>query len=482
MEGDVEYNNDDDEATSAGVVTRRLNLTTNASGNFQSSFSGSQSQNLQRRAGGKKIYGSEANILFLKSFQLILKQQSNWLIREMGFPAQFDQIVKLVWMRYMKWIESNTVPHNSSENNSSDEEGNQAYEERMSLGHFQLNILSAVSIMYLAGVHLGLPVYTMDYVRWIAQAMFPFYKAIRVLPDAWKEKLPNSHLRLLEGEKPPSNGQIQTKVAQTCFLTDFLRHFNSRMMYEGLVLKITMLTVLPPEFYFFTVGLIKKLDNDNNYKLIEHPVLKFRKYNLWPELRVIAFFILAVRGVLMSDSKAYPLQLVQSLSKRPHGTEQSRDATIDELLTKISSTKENMNVFEWSKTETTEYLKWIENSFLPIQPEDPNMKIDHRIARRKLLKIFPLETDTATGPAPVLDSSSFVEQLQEKYLFFLSDLESHWNEQVDPDEERRMNSITEFENILIKELSTAFALSLEQVAAAVEQVGKWCHARSEKKS
>lgn len=477
MEGDVEFNNEEDEVN-AGVVTRRLNLTTSATGNFQSSLSGSQSQNLQRPAGGKKIYGSEANILFLKAFQLILKQQSSWLIREMNFPTEFDQIVKLIWMQYLKWINEEEVRQEPSESNSSDEEESSAYNSRMALGRFQLNMLSAVTIMYMAAVHLGLPAYTSDFVKWIASARFPYYKAIRKLPETWREKLPSSHLRLLEGEKPPNNGQIQAKICQTCFRTKFLKVFNGKVICEGLVLKLTMLAVLPPEFYFFTVGLITNLDIKSYYNLIEYPFLKFRKYNLWPELRTIGFFLLATRWLLMSDKETYPLQWIQSLSRRPHGTDTSRDATIDELLTGISSKREDGNVFEWSKGETSQYLKWIEDSFLSIQPDDPKMKIDHRIAKRKLLKIFPIDSDTTTSVTINADQSNFVEQLQEKYLYFLSEVESHWNEQIVEDEQQRLTSIMEFEKILIKEIAIAFALSMEQIVTAVQEISKWCSARS----
>lgn len=478
MEGDVEFNNEDDEAANAGVVTRRLNLTTSATGNFQSSFSGSQSQSLQRPTSGKKIYGSEANILFLKAFQLIVKQQSSWLIREMNFPSEFDQIVKLIWMRYLKWIDEDDVRRDSSQNNSSEEEESRAGGKRMESGRFKLNILSAVSFMYMAAVHLGLPVYTIDFVKWIASAKFPYYKATRAIPEAWREMLPSSHLRLLEGEKPPNHGQIQAKVAQTCYRTKFLQHFHATMMYEGLVLKLTMLATLPPEFYFFTVELISRMDNKNNYTLIEHPVLKFRKFNLWPELRVIAFFVLATRWLLMSDEASYPLQWVLSLSRRSHDGDKSRDATTDDLLTSISSSKEDVNVFEWSEGETSRYLKWFEEAFLPIQPEDSKMKIDHRIARRKLLKIFPIGNGDATNQRPKADQSSFVEQLQEKYLYFLSDVESHWNDQVVQDEQQRLNSIFELEKNLIEEIAVAFALSSDQIVTAVRQMSDICCHRS----
>ena len=54
MEGDVEFNNEEDEVN-AGVVTRRLNLTTSATGNFQSSLSGSRPKTCNDRRAARRF-------------------------------------------------------------------------------------------------------------------------------------------------------------------------------------------------------------------------------------------------------------------------------------------------------------------------------------------------------------------------------------------------------------------------------------------
>lgn len=58
MEGDVEFNDDEDDLNGlgAGVITRRLNLTTNATGSFQSSqLTNSQLLQQQQRQSHKKF-------------------------------------------------------------------------------------------------------------------------------------------------------------------------------------------------------------------------------------------------------------------------------------------------------------------------------------------------------------------------------------------------------------------------------------------
>ena len=110
MEGDVEFNDDEDDLNGlgAGVITRRLNLTTNATGSFQSSqLTNSQLLQQQQRQSHKKfkkLIGHEAKLLFLKSFQFILKRQIRWLITEMRFPKEFEHVAKIIWLKILKTI------------------------------------------------------------------------------------------------------------------------------------------------------------------------------------------------------------------------------------------------------------------------------------------------------------------------------------------------------------------------------------------
>lgn len=454
----MEFNNDDDDLASAGVITRRLNLTTGATGSFQSSFNASQSQNQQKSA-SKKINGYKAKVLFIKSFQFVLKAQTTWLIREKSFPREFEQIVKLVWIHYLKWLEKRDPRGNEDE----DEEDERSHESTT----LQLNMPTAVSILYMASVHLGLPVYTSDFIRWIAAAELPYYKANSVLPESWKEQLPNTYLRLLDGGKPPTDGHLLLKVAQVCYRTEFTTHFNCTLKYEGLVLKLVLLGTLPPEFYFYTVELIRHVDESDNFKLIEHSKMFFSKYQQWAEVRVIAYFLLTVRWVLLCNEEMYPLRWILSLADRPQRVDASTNR--DTLLAQISSSKEHLDVNEWTKDETSTYLKWFKQSFLPLQAEDPNMKIDHRIAQRKLHKIFPLEPEslrdeTSTGHI------SYIEQVQEKYLHFLSDVESHWNDQTASDTQQRTAAIAKLERSLAAELENQFALTSEHISHGLRYI------------
>ncbi|QLQ81105.1 hypothetical protein HG537_0E04600 [Torulaspora globosa] len=464
MEGDVEFNNDDDDLASAGVVTRRLNLTTGATGSFQSSFNGSQSHSQQRLTGSKKLHGHQAKLLFIKSFQLVLRAQAKWLIREKNFPNEFEQIVKLIWIRYLQWLANSDPAHTEAE-----DQENEWQDDRLERTALQLSMSAAVSMLYMASVHMGLPVYTADFIRWIAAAELPYYKANSLLPESWKQQLPSTYLRLLDGGKPPTDGRILLKVSQLCFRTAFTRQFNCKLQYEGLILKLILLGTLPPEFYFYTVELIKLVDETDNFTLIEHPKKFFTKYYQWAELRVIAYFLVTVRWTLLCNEEAYPLRWISSLLNRAQRLDTS--ASQDNLLAKIFSSKDHLNVSDWSQDETSTYLQWFKQSFLPLQTEQANTTIDHTIAQRKLHKIFPLDPELSRSGE---FGSSFIHQLQERYLQFQSDAESRWNDDPSPNTDDRTGCIAQLEQSLIIQIQHEFALSQEQITIALRYITTKC--------
>lgn len=453
----MEFNNDDDDLASAGVVTRRLNLTTGATGSFQSSFNASQSQNQQKLSDSKKLHGYQAKVLFIKSFQFVLRAQAKWLIREKNFPTEFEQVVKLIWIRYLQWLDNSDARRTEAE-----DQEDESQEDRLAPTALQLSMSAAVSMLYMASVHMGLPVYTADFIRWIAAAELPYYKANSLLPESWRQQLPSTYLRLLDGEKPPADGRILLKVSQICFKTAFTKHFNCRLIYEGLILKLVLLGTLPPEFYLYTVELIRLVGGTDDFTLIEHPKKFFTKYYQWPELRVIAYFLLTVRWVLLCSEETYPMRWILSLldtSQRAYAP-----ADQDALLAKISS-KDDLNVSNWSQAETSAYLQWFKQSFLPLQAKQATTSIDHRIAQRKLHKIFPTDPDAAT-------THSFIDQLQERYLRLQSDVESRWND--DPNADQRTASIASLEQSLTLQIEHQFALSRDQITTAVRYIATKC--------
>ncbi|CAR26487.1 hypothetical protein ZYGR_0H03000 [Zygosaccharomyces rouxii] len=483
MEGDVEFNDEDEDATNAGVVTRRLNLTTGATGNFQSSFNSSQLQNSQNEEGGKKIFGPEARLLFIRSLQFTLKRQSRWLIEEQKLPQEFDKLVKIIWMKLLKSLENDDNNDEFGEQEDgqtfdSNEDQDRFHElarRRKDKNRYRLSLVSTLAILYMSSVQLGIPIYTCDLIKWTMSGRLPYFKSSEKLPESWRVQLPNYYLGVLEGGKGPQEGQLFTHIARLCTKTDFIKEFNHRVNYECLIFKLVLSNVLPPEFYLFAIQLIRTTSEGHDFEL--NPDTKPQS---WIDLQITAYFLLTIRWVLMYDTESYQVRWIHALIQRQKRQEVSTD-TIDQNILKLSQTqKPTQKVFEWTDEEMAQYLSWAEEAFLPLQRNDERLKIDQRIAKRKLHKLFPLESETFnTTSSQVFQSKpSFLNELQERYAFFQGQFEStdHRREEQRVEDDR-IKAINSFENLITQELVTEFSISLQQLRLAIKNISHRCFHR-----
>ncbi|CAI4043766.1 Rrn7p SKDI_10G1880 [Saccharomyces kudriavzevii IFO 1802] len=475
MEGDVEFNDDEDDLTglSAGVITRRLNLTTNATGSFQSSqLSNSQLLQQQQRRSHKKfkkLIGHDAKLLFLKSFQFILKRQTCCLIEDMQFPEEFDHVVKIIWLKILKTI-------------------NDQPQEELRL---RLHMTSTISILYLASTHLSLPVYTCDYIKWICSAKMPYFQASELLPKAWRTRLPNYYVSILEGSISPFDGQLYNKIALTCGTIQFNQSFNSEISCQGLLLKLVMQYTLPPQFYFFTKQMIEFEETDiQNLALWERTDERHTgAISNHAELRVISYFMLTIYWVLLCDmDRQYPLKWVLTLTDSLTFHTATRESIDRNIVSVVYPDKPTSNdYFRWSDDETLEFLNWMDKKFLPTQKKSlhnesgsDDMTIDQKIARRKLYKIFPLDSDTNdNGEAKDSDHRlTFIEELQERYAkqtpFLNNNKTLPFTTRQDANLPARKDAIHRLLTKIASQLSTDFAISEQQLKDCVFRIKKAC--------
>ncbi|CAI4543042.1 CNB_1a_G0029500.mRNA.1.CDS.1 [Saccharomyces cerevisiae] len=475
MEGDVEFNDDEDDLNGlgAGVITRRLNLTTNATGSFQSSqLTNSQLLQQQQRQSHKKfkkLIGHEAKLLFLKSFQFILKRQIRWLITEMRFPKEFEHVAKIIWLKILKTI-------------------NDQPQEELKL---QLHMTSTISILYLASTHLSLPVYTCDYIKWICTAKMPYFQASEILPKSWRIQLPNYYVSILEGSISPFNGQLYNKIALTCGMIHFKEFFNSEISCQGLLLKLVMQCALPPEFYFYTKQVIEFEETDiRNLTLWERTDERHTgRVSNHAELRVLSYFMLTINWMLSFDrDRQYPLKwilsLTESLTQRTT-TSESIGRNIVKVVYPDKPT--SSDYFQWSEEETLEFLKWMEKQFLPTQTKSLHnengsmeMTIDQKIARRKLYKIFPLDRE-ANHDGESNDSThqlTFIEDLQERYAkqtpFFESNKIRDSLNYQEANPPARKEAIGRLLTHIASQLLVDFAISKEQLKDCISRIKNAC--------
>ncbi|SCU82971.1 LAME_0C03532g1_1 [Lachancea meyersii CBS 8951] len=406
MEGDVEFNDDEDDINSMGVVTRRLNLTTNASGSFRSSMN-SQSQSSQKTSDSMKVYGEEADRLFLKCFQHILKLQCRWLIVNQKFPAVFEEIVKIMWMRLMKSLGEEDGLQPPTELNS----GRKNRGEKR--GRLGLSLLSGVALLYMAGAHLRLPVFWPDYLRWICSLKLVYFKANLNLAPSYRRQLPNYYLQLLEGGKTPTGVQFYHRLANICGRVDIYSNARAFVTVEPLLLKLLLTSRLPPHMFFYALELIRATETVNSsfeFQIPKHLRSRLTKFYEHPEPKAAAYLILAVRfKLLQRDIFLIRYCTVWLRFAKP--------GTLEDLITDTSYGLSSEK--SWDQKATEDYLQWMETHFLPASTriEHESQSIDQRIANKKLHAMFPV-TGESLG-ASRSDSSadfSYINQVQDAYL------------------------------------------------------------------
>lgn len=466
MEGDVEFNNDDDAAgqQSQGVITKRLNLTTNQQGSFQSSLPLSQQNILKIKHSKKFIKGKQAKLLMIKSLQYILKKQVDYLINIRGFPLKFENIVKLIWLSFLSKI--NNEPNDTV---------------------ISLNINITVSVIYFSILQLGLPVYFCDLLNWISSLDFPYYKAGNIIPRSWNERLPNFYLSSLNGNNLLTLKTFTDAILRFNSLTHITKKFNGTINVTGLIFKLITLTTLPPEFFFYTkkfVDLFCSNGKDLTISIYKIPNRSVSNHLLLPETYVILSFILTIRYVLLYDGvytekQIYPNCWLEALLRTsPINEEDISEKSINRRLTKLLNTNHDMvnevssNPINWSEKESTNYLTWIERKFIPLEVKNHEdlgkLSMDEGIILRKLKDIVPL--DTTYFPYVELNRTplTFIEELQEKYLRLLNSVDNNNSNNdnsncVDENmnTEERLDLICKLENKIIFDLSNDFNTSVE---------------------
>ncbi|CAR21517.1 Rrn7p [Lachancea thermotolerans CBS 6340] len=454
MEGDVEFNDDEDDINSMGVITRRLNLTTNATGSFRSSMN-SQSQLSQKEDANQKVYGAEGERLFLRCFQYILKLQCTWLIEHQNFPPVFTDVVKLMWMRFIRSLEI-------ADQRSATGDDNGGTSMQVPGKKPRLSLLSSICLLYMANTHLRMPVHSCDYIRWICSMKLVYFKANLHLPALWRKQLPNYYHQVLEGGKTPSEGQFFHKLAHMCFAVQLSSCFSTYVSYEALTLKLLFAVKLPPQILFDVKELIRiSGESDSSFCLYENHRERVERLYQCSDLRIAAYFILAVRYKILQDDPFFVNYCLAWLEIE--GSEDSPAATED-LVTKLSHDAASLhqNNHRWSDQQTTDYLDWMEQHFLPASTKTQTeaQTIDHRIASKKLYSMFPLEKAPTGSAEDRATRPSYVDKTQEAYLE-ISDALAHGVRVPRQKQTPMLAQLAEAK--LLREISYRFAVSQPQL-------------------
>lgn len=500
MDGDIEFNNDEDDVggnamagvASSGVVTRRLNLTTNAVGGFQASLDPSQIGQMdklrQQKDKKRKLSGVEADRMFLRCIQYTLRKQCRMLITKKSFPESFESTVKLIWIRLLQDIDQKNsydlrahAPEDGSESDNEPIEDQGRSKNRLHADReprhqpLGIHMLTTISILYLASYLMGLPVYTNDFIRWICNQDIPYFHTSRHLPHNFKSRLPGYYFMLLDGSKPPRKGAYFAQISAVAAKVRFSTLCKDSLFLEGLLLKTTLQLTIPPIIYLKVNYLINAIDPEReSFHLPESErfLKKRRQINTMPEYRLLAYLIITLRYELLLNSDNYSESYVRSLIEQPYPDIDPSGKTVQNQISNVSYGRINIeNITRWSKDETMDYLDFIENKLVhgndELSQQSPfsDLTIDQKIAKRQLFKLFPIK-DSIDSKMERRKLQSFSDELQEKYLKQFS-MHSVYYEQ---NTSEYVKLVSVLEDRLITILAEDFAVTKRQFELCVKRI------------
>lgn len=495
MDGDVEFNYDDEDAVNSTVITRRLNLTTNAVGNFQSSLaSASQMDQIRASAQRKKVFGHEARMIYLKCFQHILRLQTRALIEDHQFPRSFETTIKIIWVKLLSKMSKNepqlltedvleygegeieTDNMNHFVNPTTEKDTNKVKNNEQNHG---FNIVTSLAILCIGTVHLRLPVYVSDYMSWICSKELPYFNVKEVLPKIWLNVLPNYYIALLNGYRTPSNGQIYKKIAFVGSMIDIDLTLNIAMPYEGLLLRLVLRFALPPDFYQYAMEVMQLLPKEMaGTKLCLLNSRDFKSYHLVPELKTVSIFIIAFKWLLIVDNnEEQPLydthwvtNLIEYLKNDKYSVNKSKYTTQKFIASVSYDTRDpsrQNQVLGWNPDQITTYLNWIEEEMSIKGSSVPERFIDQRIAQKKLHKIFTLESNIYPKDSKASQRTmKYSDELLENYIKVNN---RSFNHQISERTEI-MDQIKQLVDLLSANLASEFAISQYQLSQCLTTI------------
>ncbi|KAH3899058.1 uncharacterized protein SCODWIG_00580 [Saccharomycodes ludwigii] len=516
MENDYEFNDDEDEGAGGVAITRRLNLTTDATGNFQSSqLNMSQFGNSQHDSDLHKVYGKEARLLFLKSFQYILKIQTRDLIKTFQLPTSFELLIKKLWCEYL--INSQQRKHsNKGDNGKEEKKEEQNDDDDEEFKGLELSLMTGICLLYIGCVNMKLPIFSNDFSRMVLSMDLLYINANKKLPMKWRKQLPNHFLSKLEGSKIWSNAQFYNKLGNVCDKLNIhgvyeeinevgsISNVNNvdkghKILWKNFLCRLTVTYLFPSFVYRYCVKLIEYLDDKNTFgQLIGfNSSSHFVQYQLFPEIRCICYFILTLRLCLLDNdtlsqdfisewlaiqtmggikfiepyklihSNAKDLLLLQTLGKN---NSIDGDRIIDEYIDFVEDRIMNKIGYGRSLYERKENSK-IDDEF---EDEFDNFKLDQKIVVRKLYNLVPLKNDKDDGD---YDNKDDRKQTDNKYMdkiqLLYAQLSSVPLKSIDniPREEK-MGLLEEFENKLLELISNDFLISVKQLRNSLKHLQK----------
>ncbi|KAI2781132.1 hypothetical protein F4815DRAFT_492891 [Daldinia loculata] len=294
-----------------------------------------------------KLAGDEGRELYLEVLQLILLRQVWWLVREKGFPEDFEEIVRALWalrVRNLPLMESGGGTRRrkgdvSEESDgyassaplfSSQSEGTGAESSAFDLSdattatwapnagrRWKLpKLVDTLALCYLGCLVRRLPATTADLCGWAQKGELDFLAAFNNIPRNARDRLPAEYHRALQVRDHIPAGRLQASVQE--LVISFKVNFDTifpPINYPPILVRLITELTLPVEIYLVVKCITEILKTDYSYPIGGKKIRTMDN----PEVLLLAL-------VVVSAKLLYPLDGVERLPRSHHDP---RSMTID---------------------------------------------------------------------------------------------------------------------------------------------------------
>ncbi|KAB8349740.1 hypothetical protein FH972_023755 [Carpinus fangiana] len=393
----------------------------------------------------KYVQGREAIELFLQCYQLVLRKQVWWLVRERGFPPELESVTKDFWALKLQMLKhllrdpdqamrlftsrsssrassrASSQPYSTSGSSDYDSDLNEA-QSHLRSKHRRARalprLIDSLGIIYVAALLLRLPVSIGDIRAWSLDPTFPYLRPIDVIPRAMIQTLPPTMLKTFEARSgSPDPGRIHTITIDIA--ASYAAAFTMdipQISYALLLFKLVTSLGLPLDVFPFTHHLAQVLDLKHKMPDLQQNRVSLHMH---PEVQLISLMCISVKLLYPFGSSPTSADLATFRYPRTNQEPASLSLTWDtwnnkqkDFVSVESSSAESglihthnsqmlavteADVLRMTPSEMDVYMAWFRRTWLSHGDvsKDPDVTETSDFLKA-LWGMFPVEGDTAT--------------------------------------------------------------------------------------
>ncbi|KFY28860.1 hypothetical protein V493_02711 [Pseudogymnoascus sp. VKM F-4281 (FW-2241)] len=340
--------------------------------------------------------GIEAIKLYAQCWQVVLRKQALWLIRERGMPPELETVIRDLWavrIRNIRGVGEDERNARDGSGFSSTSEGETEGEDdvgmEMSRRHRKMarekglpKLIESLALCYMAILLLRLPVSVGDIQKWAEQHEIPYFRVIRDIPADMKSHLPPKYYSALETRSSLRRGRLQQCIGE--LMVNFTTNFN--ILFPPLnapliIFRFVKELCLPLEIY----GACRQLAEALGIRFQYPKTLSRHKLSEYPELQVAALVVISTKLLQPFDNiLRSPDSLKDPSALKIDWDNWSGMAAVGGSATPgQEATVTEADVFSMSRDMLDRYLNWYHQTW----SGEGDAKVSQQI-----LDLFPIES------------------------------------------------------------------------------------------